>query len=147
MLRVCSSCLLAGISIATIGVVFINAEATPTGRRQSAQGLPGAGHRQQQRSGDPGHDAGLHDALGDHQHGPHRDHTTVAEATEQLRAGAIPSSPAMTMAEPRATTGRTQPAVITTKVATTSTAATTITRHQPTFAESGVSTPIDDLRR
>ena len=37
--RVCSSCRLAGISIATSGVVLISADATPIGADQPAQGL------------------------------------------------------------------------------------------------------------
>ena len=127
--RVCSSCLLAGISMATIGVVFIRPEATPTGAasRRSACGalVTVSSSLRVTRATTPV----CTTPLAITSMAPTVITPPLLRPENSSRAGAMPSSPAITIADPRATTGRTQPAVITTRVATTRTAATTITCH------------------
>ena len=81
--RVCSSSFDAGISMATIGVVFIRPEATPTGttnRRSDWRAVvtvASSSHVTRVTI------AGLDDTLGDHEHRGDSDHAAVAQSREQ----------------------------------------------------------------
>ena len=122
MLRVCSRPLVAGISMATIGVVFISADATPTGaarRRNACCAVSAwASNRRVIRDTTPVCTTPL--AM-----------TSIAPTVitppllsppYSAEAGAMPRMPATTSAQPSAITGRTMPSVITVRVATTITA-------------------------
>ena len=113
MSRVCSSCLVAGMSMATIGVVFISADATPTGTPSRASAwlddLAVASRNRVIRDTMPV----CTTPLAMTSMAPTVITPGLLSPANSCDAGAMPSIPASTSAPASAITGRTRPVVIT----------------------------------
>ena len=124
MSRVCSNCLVAGMSMATIGVVFISADARPTGtaRRPSAwlEVVAPASRFRVIRDTMPV----CTTPLAMTSMAPTVITPGLLRPANNWDAGAMPTIPASTSAPASAITGRTRPVVMSTRVDSTMTPAT-----------------------